>query len=144
MVAHFARERPMKIRISQLGSKQIETARGSAYVLRFCNFNQGVWYDSLAAKANSGWRDGLELEVEPSQIKSRTNNGRTYLTISAPPRVSAPKVEDPRTIQLLEHILEELRAIKAKPANLPNQGKQTDVRDAPLNAGPGRGYGAFF
>jgi hypothetical protein len=112
----------MKLTISNLATKEITTTYGPRKVYRFSA--AGQWYDAFAGTWNQGWRDGLEIEVGPAQIKSRMKDGKIYLTISAPaptrlveegsaPISSGSAPAGSQAIVLLESILNELRAIKA-------------------------------
>jgi hypothetical protein len=111
----------MRIVIANLTTKEISTVHGPAKVLRFCDQPTGTWYDSFRGQWNEGWRDGMEIEVAPDQVKSRFKGDREYLTIMAPAKApgARPPTEapggamDPQVIGLLKAIVAELGQIKA-------------------------------
>src|ERR1700674_1150389 len=72
----------MKMTISRFSAKNISTSRGAATVLNFQA--GGKYYSAFLGSWNGHWGDGVEIDIDQSQIKSNTKNGRTYLNISAP------------------------------------------------------------
>lgn len=101
----------MKLKISRLTTKTIDTTRGEAVVFNFQS--GGQWYSSFAATWNKNWHEGTELEIADSQIKSRQKNGKTYLTITAPARQSTnANASQDRILDALRLIYKDLQEIK--------------------------------
>lgn len=83
------------VTIDKLTTKNVETKDGvkEKWVVQFKE-KEGVWLEAWKGKWNSGWRLGVQVEIDfDTQLEKKEWKGKTYFRLSAPPEARGSFVD---------------------------------------------------